>query len=249
MTFAQRGLSGKLLATAMLLGLAASTAPVQAAGSINSMSFTVKYSLKPSKAQASQMKGNAMGANAMNASSSIMMKGKKSVIQMPAGMGVIMNDGAKSYVYNPARKMAVLQSSAQAAQASGPLGGVTGGGGAISADTIRKEMGKLLAGAKKVGAGSANGHKCSIYEATKLPGGMTMPKGHPAKMWIANDMVVPFLVKVQASNPGGGAMDIDLVNIKLNPSIPDSAFALPPGTKIVKPNSGPGATRPMPRKR
>jgi outer membrane lipoprotein-sorting protein len=244
MTFAQRGLSGKLLATAMLLGLAASTAPVQAAGSISSMSFTVKYSLKPPKGQASQMP-----ANAMNASSSIMMKGKKSVIQMPAGMGVIMNDGTKSYVYNPARKMAVLQSSAQAAQASGPLGGVTGGGGAISADTIRKEMGKLLAGAKKVGAGSANGHKCSIYEATKLPGGMTMPKGRPAKMWIASDMVVPFLVKVQASNPGGGAMDIDLVNIKMNPSIPDSAFALPPGTKIVKPNAGPSATRPMPKRR
>lgn len=242
MTLRRTSAGARWLSPVLLLGLLAGALPLAAAPSkINSMSFSVKVSMKPAK-RAGQTAQAVPPAMQMN----VAVKGRKMAMDMPP-MGKMISTGTAVYQYSPTQKTA-LQLPAAAANQMGPLGSFPTASGVTPAQ-MKAKLNTALKGAKKVGSGSANGHKATIYQTNKMPFSNQPLTNGSAKVWIADDMAVPFPVRMIISGKEGTA-EVNFLNIKLNPALSDSLFVLPAGTKITKPTmptAKPQAGSPRPK--
>ncbi|MFN7134232.1 MAG: DUF4412 domain-containing protein [Myxococcales bacterium] len=78
-------------------------------------------------------------------------------------------------------------------------------------------------GFKKVGAGEANGHKCTIWEKTSGSGGQV----HTQRLWRPNALKEVVMVRMTSSG-GPRGMEMNLTNLEMTPQDP-SLFEIPEG--------------------
>lgn len=246
MTHRRLGRGAALALLAFLIALPASLPALGASDKLNAMSFAMHFSMKPSKTSASQ---GSLPASGVQFKMDVAIKGNKMVMSMP-GMGKMIRDGDKVYNYDARTKSATVTTQSAMDQQMGPMGMLPGADRLTSISQMRKQMAAQLKGAKKLGTGTANGHKTTIYSVTKMLGEkVPQMKGATTKMWVANDMPFQMPVKMQITTPQG-ILNTDFLNIKVNPNLPDSLFKLPAGTKIVKPGQRPAPpAKPGPRSR
>lgn len=125
-----------------------------------------------------------------------------------------IKDGKTIYLYQPAAKEAMK---------------------AVISDKAAKTVQQMLAeeavslkGGKKVGTARVAGFPCDVYILSKKVGSAT----RSAKAYLCTDPRLPIPLKIEITM-GKITQIIETRNVKLNPSLSDSMFALPKGTKVT----------------
>lgn len=146
---------------------------------------------------------------------------KNEKIRMEDGQIVLIMDGKNQYLFpvkNPKKEMQVR--SLPAAQRP-----------KTALALYNLMYGMVLKKGRKEGTAKILGHATSIYE---LPSGAP---GQSTRMWIASDVGAPIPLRAEMKNPQMSVIN-ETITFQVNPSLPDSMFAPPPGYKRMTPPVG-----------
>jgi outer membrane lipoprotein-sorting protein len=171
----------------------------------------------------------------------VWIKGEKARVEMDhpmAGKQIWISDGKDFYMLSPTQKAGQKR----------PLPKQNGKRASV-VEQITGSVNQLISKGKKVGRATVEGVACDVYT-----GSFTGPQGGSSsfKAWIGSIENTRLPLKVEQkrsiSRPNANfssSQSMTIKNLRTNPSIPDSQFAIPSGYKITTmPNQPPGMAPP-----